>query len=71
MAGKIDRNNAPFAFGGSQVWYPEFDESPDDPFRGDPDSDDVVAILNELHRPAANAFRDMWSGFADTDRYWR
>jgi hypothetical protein len=40
------------------VWYPQ-----EDPLRGDPESDDVLAILASLHK-------DVWSGNADTDKYW-
>lgn len=41
------------------VWYPQ-----NDPLEGDPQSEDVLAILAGLHR-------DAWSGNPETDKYWR
>jgi hypothetical protein len=64
--------NPAFGRGVTQAWFPEeLDEN--DPLRGNPEDEDVVAILRELHRPAADAFQDIWETAltAQDRKYWR
>jgi hypothetical protein len=71
MAHNVTSKNAPFAFGGSQAWNPEYaDNVEDDPFNDSADSVDVHSLLWELHRPAADAYADAFLTGEDR-RFWK